>query len=408
MSTRLGSAIRSSNAKGWFVIHAPTAHYQPLDWCSECKWVLPSFGPTSDSTNLQAVRLQLDGASLLHQTSSCFRGCHIVWRACRLRRHRPGPGWYKHRPEHDRRSERAVAGNENPTGVVRQMQLVARHAEADLVRYALHTRVTIPEGSCPGTPAPISPASGTPSRRMLAPRRPQSGLAFTTLVASAAATAATTRAATRSAHHHPKRWSVNKPTKARIPRAGSQCAQCPVAHQGMAVQPLPGAVLGPSQRGKDQSRDTGGDHGFDGGAGCRVGDQVVGGSHNQGDRYQAQGARDKTTDARASARMPLVGSRRSTPNRHTRPIDPATSAKTLSPNPRTPRLPASSPVVTAQAPAIRPHTTERYERINALDTSRVLVRPTSASRESIAGQSCGPGDRRSLPGVITDSSDLKH
>ena len=95
-----------------------------------------------------------------------------------------------------------------------------------------------------------------------------------------------------------------------------------------------------------------------------------------------------TTEARASARRPLVGSRRSTPKRHTRPTDPATSARTLSPKPRTPRLPASSPAVTAHAPATSPHATEKYESAKALASSGRRIGSTSSSRSVIEGQSC--------------------
>lgn len=66
-----------------------------------------------------------------------------------------------------------------------------------------------------------------------------------------------------------------------------------------------------------------------------------------------------TIEARASARCPRAGWRLSTPNRHTRPIEPATSARMLRPRPRTPRLPASNPAVTENAPAATPSTTDR-------------------------------------------------
>jgi hypothetical protein len=242
------------------------------------------------------------------------------------------------------------------------------------------------------------PQGGTRSRRSGIPHCPQSGLALTTLVASAAATAATTRAATRSAHHQPKRWSVNKPTKARIPRADPKALSVPSPIKAWLFSRCPVRYLA-HPRGARTTAETPAAimaSTVGPGAVCVIRSMMAATTRVIATRPSAPAT---TTDARASARMPRVGSRRSTPKRHTRPIDPATSAQTLSPSPRTPRLPASNPVVTAQAPAIRPHTTERYESTRALDNSRDLVWPTSSSKESIKGQSCGPGERWSLPGA---------
>jgi Cation efflux family len=60
--------------------------------------------------------------------------------------------------------------------------------------------------------------------------------------------------------------------------------------------------------------------------------------------------------------------------------------------------------VTAQAPATGPQATERYERTNALERSRVLVQPASASRgfiEDIEGSLADPAN-----GVIEASGTL--
>lgn len=127
-------------------------------------------------------------------------------------------------------------------------------------------------------------------------------------------------------------------------------------------------AFGNGKRSQDESRYARRQHCRDGVVGCRACDQGLNRRHCQ---YGCGESREATTtsDARASARSAASGSERSVRKRQTRLIDPATSATTSSPRPRTPRLPANSPAVIDHVPTPRPQTTETIERRSALRSS---------------------------------------
>ena len=208
------------------------------------------------------------------------------------------------------------------------------------------------------------------SPRHHAVNRDASGM---TRIASAAATRATARAATRSAHHQPKSWSVEQPQQRKDSESSPHGTQHPIAHQGVGAQlsarcgtwPIPAER---ARRPKPRLRSSPG-------RSARVPSARSDPSREAMVSVTATRLRAPatTTEARTSARMPLVGSRRSTPKRGTATDGPGHIGKDVEPKAENPEAPGEEsngdgPQYHEQSPA-----TEKQERSNALDKSRCLI-----------------------------------
>ncbi len=197
-----------------------------------------------------------------------------------------------------------------------------------------------------------------------------------TLPASAIATQAAASAATRSAHHHPSWPLASKPKRARTPRPAPIPLRVPSPLRALLASCEPTRFFA-RPRGARTSAAT---------AAESIAEKELSGAVSCTRAWTdatvstvavTSSAAATTTDASASARSAAAGSKRSRRNRQTRVADPATSARRLSPRPRTPRLPASNPAVMDHIPATRPQVTETV-------TSKSALR-TSASRSAIWG-----------------------
>jgi len=193
-----------------------------------------------------------------------------------------------------------------------------------------------------------------------------------TLAASATAMQAVISATTRSAHHHPKYLVASRPSRANTPRNAPMPLRVPSPLRALLPKADPTRRFA-IPRGVKTSTATPADTMAEtelSGAEPSARASVAATTSTMAVTIRAA---DTTIDARASARSLASPWECFRWNRQTRLADPATSANTSNPRPRTPRLPASRPAVIDHAPVSVPQTTEAETSTSAFRWSAPLA-----------------------------------